>query len=76
MAESKSKSATPEQQSVDDSIAALEGTSSDAAHSTYARADQQREGEINPPPGPQTQQVRGKPSEGGGTTFTANRARR
>jgi hypothetical protein len=41
----------------------LEGTSSDAKHSTYTRVDQQREGEINPPPGPQTIQTRGKPEE-------------
>jgi hypothetical protein len=41
----------------------LEGTSSDAQHSTYTRPDQQREGEINPPPGPQTVQERGKPEE-------------
>jgi hypothetical protein len=41
----------------------LEGTSSDAEHSTYSRPDQQREGEINPPPGPQTVQTRGKPDE-------------
>jgi hypothetical protein len=41
----------------------LEGTSSDAQHSTYSRPDQQREGEINPPPGPQTVQTRGKPDE-------------
>jgi hypothetical protein len=41
----------------------LEGTSSDAEHSTYSRPDQQREGEINPPPGPQTVQTRGKPEE-------------
>jgi hypothetical protein len=41
----------------------LEGTSSDAQHSTYSRPDQQREGEINPPPGPQTVQTRGTPEE-------------
>jgi hypothetical protein len=41
----------------------VENTSSDAEHSTYSRPDQQREGEINPPPGPQTIQTRGKPEE-------------
>jgi hypothetical protein len=35
------------------------GTSSDAAYATYVRVDQQREGDINPPPGQQTQQTRG-----------------
>jgi hypothetical protein len=41
----------------------VERTSSDAAYSTYTRVDQQREGEINPPPGPQSQQTRGVAAE-------------
>lgn len=46
-----------EQTTVDPSL------SRDAQHSTYSRVDQQREGEINPPPGPQTQQELGVPTE-------------
>jgi len=39
-------------------------TSSDAQWSTYWRPDQQREGEVTPPPGPQTMQERGYADEG------------
>lgn len=83
MAEKKPEQQTPEQSSgqTDDAprTEAEEGSeklSRDAAHSTYRRYDVQREGEIIPPPGPQTQQELGKPSEGGGTVFTAKRAGR
>ena len=57
-----------------------ERTSSDASYSTYVRLDQQEieatwaEGENPlPAPGPQTVQQRGVATEGGGTTFSADR---
>jgi len=37
--------------------------------STYRRVDQQREGEINPPPGPTTLEERGEPTEGAVKAF-------
>jgi hypothetical protein len=73
MAEPKSKATESDVRAAERQAEELADTSSDAAHSTYSRVDAQREGEINPPPGPQTQQVRGKPSEGGGTAFSADR---
>lgn len=44
----------------------VENTSSDAQYSTYQRVDQQREGEVNPPPGPQSVQIRGQAQEAAG----------
>lgn len=60
-------------QQQEDAAQEVAETSSDAGFSTYRRVDTQREGMDPPYPGPQTQQERGKPTEGGGTVFSANR---
>lgn len=71
-------SATPEMtpEEAEEAAEVAVATSSDASFATYSPIAIDKEAVDNPPPGPQVEQSRGKPTEGGGTTFSANRGNR